>query len=140
MEYFDTSLLVPFYCPEVHSLAAERALVNSSQPCISLLSQTEFSSALSLKLRMGQIDIATAHRILGEFENHLVGGYYSCFPMRATEIELARDWIAQFSTPLRTLDALHLAIAHTNGCELLTADKGLDKSAKILHVSCSLVV
>jgi len=47
--------------------------------------------------------------------------------------------IAQFSTPLRTLDALHLATAHVNQFELITADKNLEKSAVILGVTCRLI-
>jgi uncharacterized protein len=47
---------------------------------------------------------------------------------------LARNWIAQFETPLRTLDALHLAIAFTHQIPLVTADEGLGVSAEALGV------
>ena len=40
----------------------------------------------------------------------------------ARTFQKARDWFAQFTSPLRTLDGLHLAIAWTNGLTLLTAD------------------
>jgi len=35
---------------------------------------------------------------------------------------------------LRTVDALHLAVAFTNGLTLLTADPNLARSAKHFHV------
>ena len=35
---------------------------------------------------------------------------------------LAREWISRFTTPLRTLDALHLAVASQNNIRLVTAD------------------
>jgi predicted nucleic acid-binding protein len=45
---------------------------------------------------------------------------------------LARDWIGLFKTELKTLDALHLAIASAEGLSIVTADEGLSKSAKAL--------
>jgi predicted nucleic acid-binding protein len=45
---------------------------------------------------------------------------------------LARDWIGLFHTNLRTLDALHLAIAHAEGLTFVTADQELAESVKVL--------
>jgi uncharacterized protein len=45
---------------------------------------------------------------------------------------LARDWIGLFKTGLKTLDALHLAIASAEELTLVTAYKGLSESAKAL--------
>jgi predicted nucleic acid-binding protein len=134
MEYFDTSVLVPFYCPEPHSLAADQALTNSPKPCISMLSEVEFMSAVSLKIRTGQLNLVDATAATSKFQSHITAGSYTFLQLRAEEFELARDWIARFSTPLRTLDALHLATAHLNRCELITADAGLAKSAAVFGV------
>lgn len=45
---------------------------------------------------------------------------------------LARDWIARFEVPLRTLDALHLAITFSSHIPLVKADAGLAASATAL--------
>ena len=45
--YFDTSLLVPYYCPEALSHSAERTLRGDSRPTISDLVEVEFFSALA---------------------------------------------------------------------------------------------
>ena len=42
--------------------------------------------------------------------------------------------IVQFSKPLKTLDALHLAVAAEGELTLLTADKHLDISAKYFGI------
>jgi len=47
--------------------------------------------------------------------------------------------LAQFAIPLRTLDALHLAIAAQNNLELVTADKQLSQSARKLGVRTRLL-
>jgi predicted nucleic acid-binding protein len=39
--------------------------------------------------------------------------------------EAARDWRARFTTPLRALDALHLAMADAEGLRLATTDRDL---------------
>ncbi len=139
MDYFDTSVLVPYYCPEPLSIPAEIALLNSNQPIISKLSEVEFASALSLKIRTGKFDAATGRTTELKFNGHVANGYFHVLPIRVQEFELARDWIARFSTPLRTLDALHLATAHLNQCELITADKNLEKSAVLPGVKCRLI-
>jgi uncharacterized protein len=52
---------------------------------------------------------------------------------------LAQDWIRRFDTPLRTLDALHLAIASAQGILLITADRGLAGSAEAFGVEVELL-
>jgi predicted nucleic acid-binding protein len=49
------------------------------------------------------------------------------------------NWIAEFNTPLRTLDALHLAIAAHNQAPLLTADVRLAESAKKLGIDVTFI-
>jgi uncharacterized protein len=47
--------------------------------------------------------------------------------------------VSRFTTPLRTLDALHLAVASQNNVRLLTADAGLAASAQFLEVDVLLL-
>jgi predicted nucleic acid-binding protein len=44
-----------------------------------------------------------------------------------------------FDTPLRTLDALHLAIASSQGIGLITADRGLAGSAEAFGIEVQLL-
>jgi predicted nucleic acid-binding protein len=44
-----------------------------------------------------------------------------------------------FGTGLRTLDAIHLAVAFSNGFVLVTADRTLAAAAKALNVKYTLI-
>lgn len=111
MSYVDTSVLAAYYCPEPRSAAVERALRKVKQPSISPLTEVELLSAVSRKLRDGEFDRTTANRIASLFNLHVADGYYRIVPIQAREFALAQSWMGGFSTPLRTLDALHLAAA-----------------------------
>ena len=52
---------------------------------------------------------------------------------------LQKNWISGFDTSLRTLDALHLAIAFSRNIPIATSDKSLAKSAEELGVSVMLI-
>ena len=139
MGYVDTSALVAYYCPEPLSPVVERILRKLAAPTISPLVEVELHAAVAVKLRRGELDAGSANRIVSEFRLHLEDGLYHVVPIQAREFSLARDWIARFSTALRTLDALHLAAAFANGLTLVTADKGLAKAALALGVRSRLV-
>ena len=59
--------------------------------------------------------------------------------MEPAHYQLAREWISRFQTPLRTLDALHLACASSNELCLVTADDGLAESAEALGLEWRLL-
>ena len=52
-----------------------------------------------------------AARITSKFISHLETDMYARLPVELHHYKLARDWIALFKWNLRTLDALHLAVA-----------------------------
>jgi len=79
------------------------------------------------------------HRILAKFTSHVDTGLFHIIAIENHHWKLAKGWIALFSKPLRTLDALHLAIVSSEGLELLTADKSLFKAAESLGVSARLI-
>ncbi len=140
MKYIDTSVLVACYCPERLSAAANAALAALRQRNISGLTEVEFCSALSQKVRAGELSRAAAGKISGEFESHMRAGLFQVLDIGVAEYGLARGWLARFSTPLRALDALHLAAAFANSLELLTADKPLYAAGTALGVKCDLLV
>lgn len=43
---------------------------------------------------------------------------------------LAQNWLGTFDIPLRTLDALHLAVAATNAIAVATADASLARAGR----------
>ena len=59
----------------------------------------------------------------------------------AQVFDLARENIAHFATKLRAPDALHLALAHSNGVEFVaTLDSGMLAAAKKLKISAKRMI
>ncbi len=139
MFYVDTSVVVAYYCPEPLSDRAEAFVTTHVRPAISSLTELEIVSAISRKIREGAMGRKDGSKIVAKFLSHLNDHFYSRIPIESHHYALARDWISQFSTPLRSLDAIHLALASSSGATLVTADEGLAESAEILAVDVLLL-
>jgi predicted nucleic acid-binding protein len=129
--YVDTSVLAAAYCDEPGTRRADRAL-RECEPAISSLTRVEFSSAVARKAREGSLTRTEATRIVAEFQTHVRADVFEPLSIDETHYALANDWIDSGVTALRTLDALHLAVAHAHGIELITADKTLAKAGRQL--------
>jgi hypothetical protein len=79
---------------------------------------------------MNELAKGDALKVLSQFKAHSDGGFYRMIAIEQRDYALARDWLATFHTPLRTLDALHLAIAFSNGLDVATADNVFAASAR----------
>ena len=140
MDYLDTSVLTACYCPEPRSAQAQRIVSRSRHPAISPLVELELYCVVSRKVRAGALDAASARRIFAEFQIHLAEPRFNVVPVRPAEYALARQWLETLSSPLRSVDALHLAAAFNNGLVLLTADNGLAQAARQFGVKHKLIL
>ena len=134
MYYLDTSIVAAFYLPETASPRVQAFYSRAGRAVISALSEVEFHSALSRRVRMKELSREDARRALAQFRAHVLEGLYELAPLNAHEYLLARDWLGGFDSPLRTLDALHLAVSCSNGLTLVTADNDLAHCAGRLGV------
>ncbi|MCL2639568.1 MAG: type II toxin-antitoxin system VapC family toxin [Phycisphaerales bacterium] len=139
MAYLDTSVIGSYYCPETLSYAVGQAIATLDDVTISFLVELEFCSLLSLKVRTRELPKPFAQKALAQFRQHVSNGYYEVMEITLREYDVARTWLADFQTPLRTLDALHLVCAYAHGTTLWTTDKPLAKAAQILGVNCKLI-
>ena len=139
MIYLDTSAVAPFYWSEALSDTVEELLKTESPRGLSHLVEVELFSALSRRVRMREISQGEAGAIANRFQTHLDRGFYLRIPLDSVHYQLARDWIGQFNTSLRTLDALHLACASYNNIPLVTADEALAASAEALEIEVQLL-
>lgn len=139
MVYTDTNILVAYYCPESISDQVEEILVNTDSIAISQLTEVELSSAVSRKIGESNLTQQDGRDILSIFHTHIEQKNYVHLPIQPSHFSIATDWISLFNTSLRTLDALHLAIASKNNIPILTADIKLAGSANILDVDVNLV-
>lgn len=137
--YIDTSVLGPYYCPESLSATADAAITAIDSPVISALTEVEFTSLISRKRRAGDFTGAKAARISALFDEHLASGRYRIAPVATEHYIEARTMVRDARHALRTLDALHLAIARSQGCELLTADRVMAKSAREFGIRSTLL-
>lgn len=139
MIYLDTSAIAPFYWPEALSTMVVDALRQESERVLSDLTVVELYSALSRRVRLGEITQNDAQQIVNQVQVHLQSNFYQTKSLSSRHYQQAQRWLVQFNTPLRTLDALHLALASAQKCVLLTADIALARSAEILEVPVRLL-
>lgn len=138
MPYIDTSVLAAYYCPETYSAKAQ-AVLSRGEPLLSLLTEVELVSAVSKKVRMKELSADSGRQILTLFQSHLDLKVFAKVVLDSRHYQLAAGWMARFNLSLRTLDALHLAVAAFEKVELATADKNLAKSARQLGIKTILV-
>ena len=140
MYYIDTSVIVAYYCPEPLADKAEAFLSKIDRPNISSLTEVEFFSALSRKIRNKEMDAKTARKISAKFLSHLEGKYFHCLPVAANHYTLAGNWISQFTLPLKSLDAIHLAVASCEDFSIVTFDRQLHHNARKLDIEAILIM
>jgi hypothetical protein len=134
MRYFDTSVLVAYYCPESISDRVEEIMLQSDQPAISQLTEVELASAVARKIRENSLSRQDGNKILNQFQSHLDRRLFRWIAIEEHHYRTAKNWISQFVTPLRTLDALHLALAAAESLPLVTADRQLAGAAALFGV------
>lgn len=136
MHYVDTSVLVAALVNETHTDAAQRWL--SGQPVGSLhISDwvaSEFSAALAMKLRGGQLTSVQRNEVLGFF-TQLVARSFRVLTVSRADFHDAARFADRAETGLRAGDALHLAIAANAGLTLVTLDRRLAESGVPLGVA-----
>jgi predicted nucleic acid-binding protein len=134
MYYLDTSMLAAYYCPEPLSEKAEKIIMGAKLPCISSLTEIELASAISRKIREKNLSPEDGNRIFNQFQTHLKETLYRLISVEDRHYQTAKNWILRFAVPLKTLDAIHLAIAAESDLALLTADRRQVVSAKYFGI------
>ncbi len=136
MHYLDTSLLVAALTNEAMTDASQRWL--AEQPAGSLAISdwvvTEFSAALSMKLRERQISIGTRAEVLAAFAR-LADESLEVWPVTRSDYRTAARFADQHASGLRAGESLHLAISAGRGAKLSTLDRGMIAAARTLGVS-----
>jgi predicted nucleic acid-binding protein len=139
MIYLDTSVIVAYYCPEALSRHVQDLLREQVKPALSFLTEVEFTSAVAKKVRQNELGSVDGNRILAKFTSHADTGLFQIIPVKKHHYQLAKSWIGLLTTPLRTLDALHLAIASSEELQLVTSDRSFFQAAEMLDVEARLI-
>jgi hypothetical protein len=137
--YLDTSVVVAYYVPESLSTRAQAIYTTQTVPAISELVELEFLAALSLRLRTGDLERTQVDRITSLFLSHTEAGWYTRIHLHAGHYLAARGFIARFDLPLKSPDALHLAVSALERLPLITADQQLARNAETLGLDVDLI-
>lgn len=138
--YIDTSAIVATLVVEPHTPRAI-AWLHSQAPgiaCISDWTHTEVASALSLKLRTGELTPEQRATVRIAWEQ-LHTASLPTLAVTTAHFEAAGRFVGQHELGLRAGDALHLAIAHVGGMSLVTLDKRMADAALQLGVPVELL-
>jgi predicted nucleic acid-binding protein len=138
--YLDTSLVVAALTKEARTDQVQIWLGAraSDDLLISDWVNTEFSAALSIKLRSEQIDEAARTESLAGY-NRLRRASLTVLPVAPEQFHTAANFADRYALGLRAGDALHLAIAAKNGATLCTLDRRLSDAGPELGVATLLV-
>ena len=140
MLYLDTSLLVAALTNEAETARMQRWLgrLPEDELAISDWVTTEFSSALSIKLRTGQIGAAHRADALAIF-TRLATDSFTVVPVSRLQFRTAARFVEQHALGLRAGGALHLAICADHGATLCTLDQRLSEAGSALGVKTMLL-
>jgi len=134
--YIDTSALAKWYLPETGSEAFGNWCQLQQDTCISSLTITEFRCLLARRQRMQLLTGDQVQELYANFQQDCQAGHLLRIPVTDQHVSSAALMIERLpNVALRTLDALHLSIAHDIAAEkMATADKIMAQAAELLEI------
>jgi len=136
MVYVDTSVVVALLTIEPSTVATKAWFAGlTDMPISSDWLLTEFSSALSIKVRAKQLAETHAKAVRREFQL-LVASGLRLSPVSRIAFKLAADMVKAHRHGLRSGDSLHLAVAMEAGAKTIaTLDATMAKNARRLKMT-----
>jgi predicted nucleic acid-binding protein len=138
--YLDTSVLVAALTQESETRRMQEWLAAqaSGDLAISDWVMTEFSSALSIKLRCKSLNPTDRASAMAKFAR-LCEASLEILPISSARLRAAARFLDQYSLGLRAGDALHLAIRADHGATPCTLDRRLSEAGPALGVKTRLL-
>ena len=140
MFYIDTSVLVASLTNEAETARMQTWLAAQTPDtlAISVWVATEFSSALSVKVRTGDIDTVRQADALEAFA--LISDQsFVVWDVSAIDFRAAASFADQSRLGIRAGDALHIAVCSRHGATLCTLDRRLSEAGTALGMKAFLL-
>jgi predicted nucleic acid-binding protein len=120
--YLDTSVVVPLFVPDTFNHRARQFLAAAGSPVVvSDFVAAEFASALGIRIRTRATPETEARRALANFDSWIPGNTVGAETL-PVDVRMAEAALRRLDLPLRTPDAVNLAIAQRLGADLATFD------------------
>lgn len=133
--YLDTSVIVALFVVDPLNDRAETAMRNlHDQVIVSDLSGAEFASVIAQRVRTRDLSSSEAQAAFDNFDLWS-SRYAQLVGMEGSDVSGGAALLRRLDLPLRTPDALHIAITRRIGCPLLTFDRAMEKAARALGVN-----
>jgi predicted nucleic acid-binding protein len=130
--YLDTSFLVALLISEPFTDRAEGfARSEPTSLIVSDFAAAEFASAVSRRVRTREYTIEQGRTALTTFDNWVAGASRQ-IGGTPIDIAFATTFLRRLDLPLKTPDAIHIAIAQRVGATLVTFDRQMAASARAL--------
>jgi uncharacterized protein len=137
--YLDASVLVPSIVVEDATGAVGTFLLaKTADLIVSDFAALGVASALSRLVRMGKLASSDAAQRLADFDDWRAGPA-GVAELDASDCRLASNFVRRFELKLRVPDALHAAICHRLGFQLVTLDKRLAEAARELGIDVIMI-
>lgn len=140
ISYLDTSVLVSALTKEIRTAEVQAWIAhhNPDDLAISPWVVTEFSAALSMKVRSGQLGLEHRAVALSAFSRITTESLHM-LAVSQRHYRVAAQFADQAPLGLRAGDALHLAIAFEAGLSVATLDRKLAEAGSALGVPTELL-
>lgn len=130
--YFDASVLVSLFVKDHFTDRAE-AFVRGAAPsvCVSDFAAAEVCSAIGRLIRMNALTMSEGRVVLADFDAWRIRGTRR-LETNGADVALAESFLRRLDLPLRTPDALQLALSVRAAAPMATFDVGMLRSAQTL--------
>jgi uncharacterized protein len=130
--YLDASVIIPLFADDLFTARASAFLAELAEPVVvSDFAAAEVASGVSKLVRMGSLPAKDGHACLADFDHWRLAEAAVCQTTSA-DIHRAGSYLRRLDLPLRTPDALNLALAERLATPVATFDRDMAACARIL--------
>lgn len=136
--YLDASVLVALFAKDLFTQRADDFL-RRERPALTVsdFAKAEFASAIARRVRTSELSEKEGRDAFAAFDVWTARAVRS-IAVSSADIATASTFLRRLDLPLRTPDAINIAIAERTGCALLTFDRKMADNATVLGVSIAL--